>query len=128
MHLHRRTVACLILLLGVTLLITRIAGTHLHLCFDGMEPPVSMHLLDVDSHDTDEGAHNDRNVELPGATLAKASSSLADAVFLVGAVLCLLFLSDAQRHAKPFSRLALFLESKKLLRPPLRGPPALLPL
>jgi hypothetical protein len=112
----------------VTLLVTRIAGTHLHLCFDGLEPPVSMHLLDVDSHDGDDTEHNDRNVELPGATLAKASVSLADALLLLAAVLCLALLPDTLRHSRPLSRLTLFLESTKLLRPPLRGPPALLPL
>jgi len=128
MHLHRRTMVLLTLLLGVTLLVTRIAGTHLHLCFDGLEPPVSMHLLDVDSHDGGDTEHNDRNVELPGATLAKASVSLADALLLLAAVLCLALLPDTLRHSRPLSRLTLFLESTKLLRPPLRGPPALLPL
>jgi hypothetical protein len=129
MYLWSRTSRLsIILLLSVTLLVTRIAGTHLHLCFDGMEPPVSMHLLDVDSHDGSDAAHNDRNVELPGATLAKAASTLADALFLFSAVLlCLLLLPDSVRHVRPRSRLAVFLESLKLLRPPLRGPPSPLP-
>jgi hypothetical protein len=127
MHLHRRTIACLILLLSVTLLVTRIAGTHLHLCFDGLEPPVSLHLLDVDSHGADEQAHNDRNVDLPGATLAKASSWLADALFLFAAFSCLLLLPDSRRQPLAISRLTPLLQSIRLLRPPLRGPPAFLP-
>lgn len=128
MHLHRRTIAYLILLLSVTLLITRIAGTHLHLCFDGMEPPVSLHVLDVDSHDVTTAAHDDRNVELPGAALAKVSSWMVDALFLIAAFSCLLLLSDSRRHPLPIIRLTPFLESVRLLRPPLRGSPALLPL
>jgi hypothetical protein len=127
MHLHRRTIAYLILLLSVTLLVTRIAGMHLHLCFDGMEPPVSLHLLDVDPHATDEQAHDDRNVELPGATVAKASSWLVDALFLVAAFSCLLLLSDSRRQPLSVFPLAPFLESTRLLRPPLRGPPVFLP-
>jgi hypothetical protein len=117
----------IILLLSMTLLVTRIAGTHLHLCFDGIEPPVSMHLLDVDAHDGD-ATHNDRNVELPGATLAKAAATLADALFLFSAVLCLVLLTDTVRHVRSRSQLTLLRESIKLLRPPLRGPPSLLPL
>ena len=124
MHLQRRTIAGLILLLSLTLLITRIAGTHLHLCFDGLEPPVSLHTLDIDSHDSSEQAHNDRNVELPGATLAKATSWQVDALFLIAAFSCLLLLSDSRRTPLPAFRLAPFLESIRLLRPPLRGPPA----
>src|SRR3954468_11491263 len=98
MHLHPRTIAYVTLLLCLTLLVTRIGGTHLHLCFDGLEPPVAMHLLDFDSHGASEASHNDRNVELPGATLAKAAATLADALFVIAAFLCLLLLADFLRH------------------------------
>ena len=52
---------------------------HLHYCFDGQEPPVSVHLADgIDAghehegHGDDDGDHDDRDVELNRADQALA--------------------------------------------------------
>lgn len=117
-----------ILLLSVTLLFTRIADSHLHLCFDGGEPPVSLHTLDGDAHhDAEDTTHNDQDIELPGATLAKVFSYLADAVLLFTCLTCLIVLLIPQRAPLCFYRCLFTQSNLRLLRPPLRGPPLLLP-
>lgn len=117
-----------IMLLSVTLLLTRLADSHLHLCFDGGEPPVSLHTLDTDvHHDADDTTHNDQDVDLPSATLAKVFSYLADAALLFTCLTCLVMLLTPQRKPLCFYRCLLAQSDRRLLRPPLRGPPLLLP-
>ena len=127
MRLNRRNLIQWIVLLAVTLLVTRIAGNHLHLCFDGNEPPVSFHASDSEEHHEADTSHNDQDVELPSATFAKASPYMFDAVLLFAALVCLGLLPRSQRAPFIPLRLRLAYASIRLLRPPLRGPPAFLP-
>ena len=125
MRLNRRTVVAWILFVSVALLATRIAGSHLHLYFDGSEPPVSFHSLDLsDHHDEDTFEHNDQDVSLPSATLAKIATAYLDA-FIVTA-LTILILPLLGSSVLPRKRTASFLPRLLLffLRPPLRGPPS----
>lgn len=49
------------------------AGVHGHYCFDGQEPPISIHLDNVDTHkghDVDS-AHIDMDVDLSQSVVAK---------------------------------------------------------
>lgn len=50
------------------LLSAQVSGAHLHLCFDGQEPPVQLHVLDdagEDHHDSDlSQPHTDEDVAL----------------------------------------------------------------
>jgi hypothetical protein len=55
------------------------AHSHVHYCFDGQEPPASLHLVDstdhaheVPSHDGDGTEHDDLDVDVPRQALAKA--------------------------------------------------------
>lgn len=128
MRLDRRTLARLILLLCVALVVTRVAGNHLHLCFDGSEPPVSFHTMDVESHHADEDlGHNDQDVDLPSATLAKIASFLLDFALLGAVFLSLVQLLTPQRVRPELLERDPEHSILHFLRPPLRGPPAFLP-
>jgi hypothetical protein len=55
------------------------AHSHVHYCFDGQEPPASVHLVDgsdhdhdVRGHDTDGTEHDDLDLDVPNQALAKA--------------------------------------------------------
>jgi hypothetical protein len=64
--------ALLIALLCGVLLLTRLGGTHLHLCFDGSEPPISLHVADAGDHHPGESApHADQDVALGADLLVK---------------------------------------------------------
>lgn len=119
----------LLALCGILLLI-RISGVHEHLCFDGREPPVSIHLLDSGiEHGTDHGhaSHDDQNVDDSSKTLVK--STYADvALDILALVLVLVIVIPVARRLwfdgsddRPRSLAPHF------LRPPLRGPPLDIP-
>jgi hypothetical protein len=55
------------------------AHAHVHYCFDGQEPPASVHLVDsmdhvhaIPGHHDDDAEHNDLDVDVPNQALAKA--------------------------------------------------------
>jgi hypothetical protein len=55
------------------------AHSHIHYCFDGQEPPASVHLVDSTDHDhevpglhTDDAEHDDLDLDVPNQALAKA--------------------------------------------------------
>lgn len=116
---------CLLLLLGVALLFTRLGGAHLHLCFDGLEPASSLHFIDsgqhADHHAGEE--HDDRDVSLIADALAKPIKlSLEVALLLV----LMGFGAPLFAPAIPRHRFAARITASPPfhLRPPLRGPPA----
>jgi hypothetical protein len=126
MTFAQRKGAGLILLLCISLLSTRMLGDHLHLCFDGREPAISMHGDDGGLHHVGVGAdvtHDDSNLDLLTATSIKRLS--LDPLFgmvLLAAVFAIL------RPQSWLQRLAADLSLPPLspirhLRPPLRGPP-----
>lgn len=126
MHLGRRTVRRCLLVLCMTLLITRVAGNHLHLCFDGSEPPVSFHAMDMSDHHADEDfEHDDKDIDLPKMTFAKIISFLLDFGFVAAVVIGLLELVAPQRIRPEFLIRDLEHSILHFLRPPLRGPPEL---
>lgn len=113
-------------LLALGLVIARTADAHAHLCFDGQEPPASIHLADDCNHPcesgTSSGHSDDRDVELSGDALVKkaqpAEAWLPPAATVVtGFVACLsvdrVFLPSPDEPVPAF-----------FLRPPSRGPPA----
>lgn len=126
MFLSCRTIRSCLLRVCVALLITRVAGNHLHLCFDGSEPPVSFHTMDMpDHHGDEEFEHDDKDIGLPQMTLAKLVSFLLDFA-VVGALLTgLLELVTQQRIRPEFLVRDLEHAILHFLRPPLRGPPEL---
>ncbi len=94
-------------------------GAHGHFCFDGQEPPVSVHVhLDghhshEHQHHQDDAEHKDADVELVQLVIAKISK--IDIGLILLAVLSLLLVFQPQRithtrytvllpHHRPFAR------------------------
>ena len=121
--------ATLLWVLAVALLPVRMANAHLHLCLDGQEQPVSLHVQDVATHSgteatTDQG-HNDRDVDVSASMLtAKLSAGMDDAPSALLHLYVLTALLPVERLT--FSLIDLpsaELTSVVTLRPPVRGPP-----
>ncbi len=108
----------------IAFLSLRLVGDHLHFCFDGSEPLVSVHGDDGAVHHADMGmaaSHDDVNVDLMSAVF-KGASDLLVPVALMGALLLFLLPLVRMRRIE-FSRLLLPDSRYHHLRPPLRGPP-----
>lgn len=115
-------------LLCITVLLMRMGGAHLHLCLDGGEPPVSVHLstdTGVDQPHTGVGqGHHDQDVSLSGEALAKKlDGALQLPVLLVAAFVLFLM--------RPMGGPIILRDRTTLvprvpvfhIRPPLRAPP-----
>src|SRR5690349_13843461 len=67
----------LLILLCIGLVIMRVGGAHLHYCFDGSEPPVTLHVESHGAHHSDPGVsasgHADMDVALGVDALIKKS-------------------------------------------------------
>jgi hypothetical protein len=116
------------LLLCSVLLVMRIGGAHWHLCFDGREPPVSIHIADSSFEHSSIGIdsqHHDQNVDIGLASLTKHGSADFDLPPLLLAAF--LFWAAIPRRAVPRARKAPVptWSDLSLLLPPLRGPPAI---
>lgn len=124
MRTFRHQNLLLTLLLGIALLMTHGVGGHLHLCFDGQEPAVSMHAADGDhaEHQSISG-HNDQNIELSSVVIAKLWSQSLDSAALLFVVTALLFFALPNLPRTPFGISFALGASPKFLHPPLRGPP-----
>lgn len=113
-------------MLCLALVVVRVGGAHLHLCFDGSEPPVSFHAVDLDPHHGSPDAstmHEDADLAIGGDILAKQAKLAGSLVALL--VLSFLFAVLAGRHHPlvcPRTAPAR-LRTPRLLRPYLRGPP-----
>lgn len=118
--LRRIALVVLLAVLGV-----RLADAHVHVCFDGLEPPVSVHSLDGsvhnDAHHHQAEHHQDQDVKPFDAALLKVSAD-ADAAPLVAASWFALLL-PTQVGQRPESIAAPVLRPPSQLKPPLRGPP-----
>jgi hypothetical protein len=126
MIFRRRNAGLLMLVLCGILLSTRMMGDHLHLCFDGQEPAVSLHGDDGGLHHehvADGGAHNDRDVDLPTAASAKGKSLDSSASALLAAVASAVLVPQVRTSWTRVSSSESFQSFTRHLRPPLRGPP-----
>lgn len=108
------------------LLSAQVTGAHLHLCFDGQEPPVQLHLLDAGEIHQDTGfslPHSDEDIALSDGSSARAKPfhldlpTLAVAMFLIPRPA--VAFAAARRPA-----LASHPAVRHELPPPPRGPPA----
>jgi hypothetical protein len=126
--------------LCLALLVMRVSGAHLHLCFDGSEPPLSYHVADSGVHHTDahehehageahdaghEQAHDDRDLDV-GQDLSVKKPAGKDFTLALITFGLLLFLVARPRAFfptayQPPSRAS----PRSYLQPPLRGPPSL---
>lgn len=116
-----------VIALCLAVLAPRIAGAHLHLCFDGSEPPLSYHVADSGIHHADEhgagDSHSDRDVRVGDNVLAKKSSHEYGAAALWFVFALLLFLLAPARRISPSADPPRLRSVFHWLRPPLRGPP-----
>ena len=114
----------LLTLVCAALLFVRPGGAHMHLCFDGGEPPASLRVTDSGHHaDHHDGAtHDDRDVWLIGDALTQSGKLDMDLPWLLAAVwlMALLFARPGlvPADAPPASGHRLH-----FLRPLLRAPP-----
>ena len=118
----------LIVTLCVAVAVLRVAGLHLHLCLDGSEPPVSMHLEDSGVHHLDESgageSHTDRDLPIASDVVVKKPVDTLDLSLLGALCALLLYLLARLRELVAFSPLPARVRSARArLRPPLRGPP-----
>lgn len=116
----------LVALICVALLVARVSGAHLHLCFDGNEAPVTFYLADQKPHHDGLGAqahHQDAEASATGEAVAKNYKAFFDLpLFLLAALLLWSLLPSARSFPVAFPASVRPI-AQPYLRPPLRGPP-----
>jgi len=106
--------------------IVRTADAHAHLCFDGKEPPASVHVADGEVHPCesgkDSGHTGDKDVRLtPDVLLKKAS---ADDVWIPSSFrFAVSFVANPQSEPLLVDAQPIANSARCFFRPPLRGPP-----
>lgn len=104
-------------------LLVSLSGAHGHLCFDGQEPPMSVHmdmLVEHTEHAIDE-QHVDADVDLLSQPLL-AKLTKIDLPLLLAAALLLAVLFEKKSFAVSHYSHTYF-SRRAGLRPPLRAPP-----
>lgn len=100
------------------------SGAHGHFCFDGQEPPVSIHMhvpSEYSDHNSDQN-HLDADVDIGQLAPAK-SLKLELPLLLAAAFLLVVFFYKAVQLPTHYLR---FIPAPAAdLRPPLRAPPAI---
>jgi len=86
-------------LLCIVLVAVRVSGAHWHLCYDGNEPPRTVHLWDGAMDDKTEPGHTDTNLNLVDDGLAKSVDHLLDLPVLLPLVALLCVLVIPRRSA-----------------------------
>lgn len=124
----------IVVLFIVAFLSTRLMGMHLHLCFDGTEPPLSLQsqtneiadtLDDVTRADLQSAGPvlQDVDIDLIGSALGKLVKAGFDLpVLLVAFSLLFLARSPVVPQPRP-GAVPLVRSSRPRIRPPLRAPP-----
>lgn len=105
-------------------LIASWSGAHGHLCFDGLKPPVSIHMHGLGEHlehDANE-QHVDADIDLSQPLLAKLLK--IDLPLLIATALLLTVLFEKTLVVRS-CYLHTCVSRRAGLRPPLRAPPAL---
>lgn len=124
--LRHSPIAKFLWLFAIALLLVRVGEAHLHLCLDGQQHPVAMHVQDAPTHsggETSAGGHNDVDVDLSVAPWVKKIGVDEMPVIVFASVLLALLLPIPQSTSRPTQFLIPLLASAFTLRPPLRGPP-----
>ena len=114
-------------LLCVAVLVMRMGGAHLHLCFDGSDPPASVHLTDDDAYHEGAGAdgvHDDVDVSLLSVAVGQKPGGSIELPALIAAIFILLSVPLVRGAAPPRGRTPFLIPSPIFrFQPPLRGPP-----
>ena len=130
MHRFAHRSQFIVAIVCVAMVVLRVGGLHVHMCFDGSEPPMSFHVEDSGVHHLDEAgageAHEDREMALAPDVAVKKPFGDFDLSVLAAFSALLLFFISRPRELLPFSPLTVRIRSSRArLRPPLRGPPRL---
>lgn len=118
--------AKLLWLLAIALLLVRVGDAHLHLCLDGQQHRVAMHVQDAPTHQGSEASvdgHNDVDIDLSVSPWVKKVGLDEMPIIVFAAVLLSLFLPVLLSTVRPYQLLTPAVQSVFGLRPPLRGPP-----
>jgi hypothetical protein len=128
MWLRSRSARLLLWAVLLAVFTVRASDTHLHLCFDGLEPPTTVHFADASVHDDehrDGETHADRDFDPLAGALLKHGGSDADPALPTYALATVLLLPPPGTIVPAAaSSLPADTGSPLHLRPPLRGPPA----
>lgn len=102
------------------------SGMHGHYCFDGLEPPVSVHFDLVDGHDdiidTDLPGHKDFDSKPAQISVLKVTN--LDLPFLAALFLLIIVWPIVRGQRYALSKTPSSWLTVTGLRPPLRAPPA----
>lgn len=122
---HTPLQAWLLTLVCVALLFARVGDAHLHLCFDGSEPPASLHFTDAGHHaDHHVGeVHDDLDLSLIDDVLSQMAKLGLGLLMLLLAAFWLSFLLFVPARIVPADPPRVTATPPCSLRPPLRGPP-----
>ena len=98
-------------------------GTHLHYCFDGSEPPVSVRVSDGGIHHADQSQDiNDLDIDLGDQVLVKPFK--VDMPWIaIPQVRVASLISDVELFPRVTRQARVSLPPPRFLSPPLRGPP-----
>ena len=127
MHPSRPLLRIWIALISLAVMAMPVSGAHLHLCFDGGEPPATFHAVeDGSAHDAPalNGTHDDKDVSLEGVALAKKQDRGLDLPIALAAVALVIRMPVTT----PVPRFDIDVATPTLPRiarilPPLRAPP-----
>lgn len=124
-----KSVLCVLCLIVTAL---RLAGVHEHLCFDGLEPPVTLHFGDdAGLQSVSSGrpelhiAHSDVEIGTAGHTVVKRLEGAFDLQVLCVTFVLGLLLARVARHRllRRDEPSLVFSAAHPHFRPPLRAPP-----
>lgn len=123
MSLSRHNITLLVAMLSGALLLTNAGVGYLHLCFDGQEPPVTLHLVGDALHaNGNANSHSDQDVDPAKAAPVKL---LWQGIDMPAAAMAFALQLPFQR-SRAFERSGLLLRpssATSYLRPYLRAPP-----
>ena len=115
------------MLLSSLLLILQVSGAHLHLCLDGQDPPLQVHVTDGPGTGTEfhrAAPHQDEVLPLSAQAATASQASDLDSPPLISGVGSFpaapaVVLATLDVRAEQVSHLS----TREVLLPPLRGPP-----
>lgn len=115
----------LLWVIAFALLIVRTADAHVHLCFDGQEPPSSVRMFDyTPDYDGTNSTRQDQDIDALGAVLVKKSSPAETLGPLPVAGMVLLIEPQQLDSESEFATQNPSPKLADLFLPLLRGPPA----
>ncbi|NQV70939.1 MAG: hypothetical protein HQ498_13010 [Pseudohongiella sp.] len=120
---NRNTTATVVYILLIVLLSIRLGGAVSHYCFDGLEPPMSIHFDNLNGHDDHEGevGHTDVEKQLLSDNLHSKMFEV-ESMLVIAALFLITLLS--QSAGPGYFQLALQKSANaKNFQPPLRAPP-----